>query len=154
MTASARPSAGSIVLGLASGGRSVAGLAAVSTSPAGPSATGLAGSLVGRRGRQVLPLLLLGELVADKLPGTPSRLKPPALAVRAVTGAVSSYALARRQRVPGALPALAGAAAAVLGSALGFRWRAVAAHRGWPELVAALAEDAVVLGAAGAVVRS
>jgi uncharacterized membrane protein YeaQ/YmgE (transglycosylase-associated protein family) len=46
----------------------------------------------------------------------------------------------------GAVPfALLGIAGAVAGSVAGPRWRAAAAHRGWPPVRAALAEDAVVI---------
>jgi uncharacterized membrane protein len=94
---------------------------------------------------------LLGELVGDKLPAAPSRLKPTALLGRSGTGGLSSYALATRFRRPRAVPSLVGAVTAVLGSVLGARWRAMVASRGWPDLPAALLEDVVVLGlAAGA----
>jgi uncharacterized membrane protein len=70
------------------------------------------------------------------------------LASRALTGALSGYTLAQRRRVPVILPTLVGAAAAVAGSFIGVKWRRYAADRGWPDLPAALAEDAVVLGLA------
>jgi uncharacterized membrane protein len=139
-------------LGLACGGRSVIGLAAVATRTPSSSAAGWPlRALASSRGRRASQLSLLGELVADKLPATPSRLKLPALLVRIGTGAMSSYLLASRFRTPPAVPVLVGAVTAALGSALGARWRAMAAARGWPDLPAALLEDMVIMGlAAGA----
>ncbi len=155
-------------LGLASGGRSIAGLKAVATAatplvdspvtgPAGAGAQALGDRVVnalsGPAGKRTVQLMQLGEVVADKLPFTPSRLAPPVLGVRAATGALSSYTLARRRTVAPAVPALIGATAALAGSVLGARWRALATERGWPDMVAALVEDLVVLGLATAAVR-
>jgi uncharacterized membrane protein len=143
------------VLGVASGGRSTAGLAAV-------AATTLTGSGSGAQpltalstvaGKRITALMLLGELVADKLPSTPRRLAPPALLGRVVTGGLAAWALAQRhhaQPEQAVIAGAAGAAGAVLGSIVGLRWRAAAARRGLVDLPAALVEDAIVLGLAAA----
>jgi uncharacterized membrane protein len=133
-------------LGLACGGRSQVGLAAVATSTPSSSAVGWPlRALASSRGRRVAQLLLLGELVADKLPAAPSRLALPPLLGRVGTGALSSYVLASRFRTPPLVPVLVGAGTALLGSVLGARWRAIAADRGWSDLPAALLEDMVLL---------
>ncbi|MGY1776411.1 hypothetical protein ACI8AV_11165 [Geodermatophilus sp. SYSU D00804] len=120
------------LLGIAAGGRSSLGLAA----PA----------LTASRRRPVRLAALAavaGELVADKLPATPSRTIPPSVAVRLAAGAAGGALLARRQggRL---LPALAGAAGAAAGTLGGARWRGLAGRR-VPDLPAALAEDVVVV---------
>ncbi|MGY1782969.1 hypothetical protein [Geodermatophilus sp. SYSU D01036] len=120
------------LLGTAAGGRSSLGLAV----PA----------LVASRRRPVRLAALAavaGELVADKLPATPSRTIPPSVAVRLAAGAAGGALLARR-RGGRLLPALAGAAGAAAGTLGGARWRRLAGRRG-PDLAAALAEDVVVV---------
>ncbi|GAB7045608.1 hypothetical protein [Catenuloplanes indicus] len=134
----------SFLLGVVSGGRSMTGLAAVAlTSRSGP--------LVGPWTRALTTAGALGELAGDKLPNAPSRLTPPALTVRAATGAAAAAALAARSHGNPVWHALPAAAGALAGSVAGARWRAFADRRGWPPLAAALLEDAVVLGLAAAV---
>jgi len=146
----------SMVLGLAAGGRSsvsfaVPVLAAVRGHEGGGSrlAWALARSAV------------LGEVVVDKLPSTPSRLDEPMLAVRVGAGSLGALALSvLERRRPGAhvVAALAGAAGSLLGSVTGAAWRSWAAEEGpevlRPDLRAALLEDAVVLTAACALVAT
>lgn len=144
------------VLGIASGGRSTAGLAAV-------AATTPTGSDSGRQpltalstvaGKRITALMLLGELVADKLSSTPRRLAPPALLGRVVTGGLTAWTLAQRQHAQpdqAVIAGAAGGAGAFLGSVVGLRWRDAAARRGAPDLPAALVEDVAVLGLAAAV---
>ena len=64
-------------------------------------------------------MLALGELVADKLPTTPSRLGAPALGGRVLLGGTSAAADARRDGHDPVLPALVGAAVAVGAAVLG-----------------------------------
>jgi uncharacterized membrane protein len=90
-------------------------------------------------GPRVLVLAAAGELVVDKLPMTPSRLDPPALAGRLASGAFAGRVVA------GNAGALAGGAAAVAGSLAGARVREMR-----PGLATALAEDAVAAALAGA----
>ncbi|HXP70819.1 MAG TPA: DUF4126 family protein, partial [Candidatus Dormibacteraeota bacterium] len=42
----------------------------------------------------IFSILALAEIVNDKLPATPSRLAPPSLAIRSLTGALAGSALA------------------------------------------------------------
>ncbi len=97
----------------------------------------------------VLTLLALVELVMDKLPTTPSRLKPGPFGGRLVLGALSGAALGVSGAQALALGAIVGAAGAAAGAFVGYRARTrlVAALR-IPDLIVALCEDAVaVLGA-------
>ncbi len=150
-----------LLLGLATGGRATAGLTALALT-ARPSRPGPtlrpvpplpSRLLTARAAGPVAVVAALGELVADKLPGTPSRLSPPALSGRLVAGALVGAALAQRHGAPVAGPAAAGLVGAGAGSLLGARVRAAAAARGRPDLVVALVEDAVVLGLARAGLR-
>ena len=130
-------------VGVASGLRSSYGVATalVARSDAGP-ARGAAAALA-----------VTGELTADKLPGMPSRLQPPSLAVRCAAGAGAGAALARRARGSAILPTLLGGAAALAGSYAGVAWRESAWARTSP-LRAALVEDAAGLLLTAAALRS
>jgi len=109
-TLSASMLTGASLVGLATGMRSLLPLALLSTTHARSRA---------------LPAVLLPlaatELVADKLPGTGSRLAPAPLAFRLLAGGLGAAWLTRsRRRVP---LILAGAAGALAGALLGFRAR-------------------------------
>ena len=123
----------SLALGVATGGRSSLALA-------GPMLAGR-----GRKAGLVAAGLVGTELVADKLPATPSRLQAGPLAVRLAGGGAGAVALARRDSAGVVLPAIAGVAGAALGSLAGAVWRDLAAERGYTWQAAA-AEDAVALG--------
>lgn len=129
-----------VLLGVATGGRSTAGLTALAVG--GP-----------RWARLTTGVLATGEVVADKLPTTPSRLDPGPLAGRAVLGGVAGALLARRYGEGWQLPAALGAVGAVAGSWLGSRYRSIGAAHGIPDVVSALLEDAAVVALAGAAVR-
>ncbi|MEV6848027.1 hypothetical protein [Actinoplanes sp. NPDC051411] len=120
------------LLGAATGARSATPLAALASHGGNRWLSALATVAAG------------GELIADKLPGTPSRVKPAPLAARIVTGAVAAGLDARRRHRGVAGPALVGAAAAAAGSYAGAWWRAFAAHRGFA-VPAALAEDGTAI---------
>ncbi|SFP50320.1 hypothetical protein SAMN05660464_3340 [Geodermatophilus dictyosporus] len=130
------------LLGTAAGGRSALGIAApvLTSSPRWPL-------------RAAALAAVAGELVADKLPGTPDRTMPPSAAVRLVSGAAGGWLLARRGGGGQVLPALAGAAGAATGTLGGARWRRAAAPR-LGALPAALVEDALVLALAAAAARA
>lgn len=95
----------------------------------------------------------LAELAADKLPMMPDRTAPPVLAGRVLLGSLSGGLLAR---AAGRSPLLAAALAgllAVAGSFAGLRLRRLLSDGlGLPNLPAGLAEDALVLAAAGGLV--
>lgn len=100
-----------------------------------------------RRGAVMFSVLAaLGELFADKLPTTPSRLDEGPfygrLALGATAGAGIASAFGRSRLLGGAL-GMAGAAA---GSVLGYRLRALASERtNVPDVVWALVEDAAAI---------
>ena len=95
----------------------------------------------------ILTILAVGELVADKLPKTPSRTMPPSFIFRIVAGGFAGAVLGTAWGYTwGGLGA--GVVGAVLGTLGGYaaRTRLVAAHEGH-DLPLALLEDAVaVLG--------
>ncbi len=162
------PLIGPLLIGVATGGRTSVGLAALAWSgPSGdatppvnahdttrhsnaPSST-LGSPLSWFRRRWSKPAqsaALIGELIIDKLPSTASRLEPPGLALRIASGSTSATALAQRNADP-IWPAVAvGALGAVAGSLIGARWRALAARRGRSDFGPALLEDAVALAIA------
>jgi uncharacterized membrane protein len=99
--------------------------------------------------------LMLAELVADKLPGAPSRTRPGPFIARIVTGGLAGAALTAG--TGGSLPA--GAVLGALGAAAGTlggyaaRTRLVPALR-VPDYVVALAEDVVAVGGAFLIVSA
>ncbi|GII99259.1 hypothetical protein Slu03_16370 [Sediminihabitans luteus] len=138
----ARPAllARSAALGLASGARASLGVAApVLTSPGGGR-----GRAVAKAG---IALGVVGELVGDKQPTTPSRLDPPGPQVRVAAGALGGVALARRAEARPLVPMAVGAAAAAVGTRAGAAWRAWAVGR-VPDWQAAVAEDVAALALA------
>ena len=95
----------------------------------------------------IFTLLALIELVADKLPKTPSRTAPVGLIARIVTGGLTGACVA----AGGGAGALAGAVLGVAGGMVGcfggyqLRTRLVKAL-GTPDFVIALLEDLVAIG--------
>jgi uncharacterized membrane protein len=130
-------------LGAASGSRSVTGLAAVALTSR-PDDTGpVASRLGGRTASTLSGLAAASELVADKLPGVPSRLAPLGLVPRAAFGATSAAAIARRDGHDPTLPGLVGAAAAVGMAVLGVSLRAMAQRSFGSDRPGAVVEDAL-----------
>lgn len=143
------------LLGLATGGRTTAPIAALAWAPprVGPAPMPAALRLLsGRNGRVLASLALAGELTGDKLPATPSRLQPPSLAGRLVLGAAGGLALAMHRTgrssreaaatAEGVAAMAAGLASAAAGAYSGSTWRASAPFAS--NLPAAWLEDAVV----------
>jgi uncharacterized membrane protein len=96
----------------------------------------------------ILTVLAIGELIADKLPKTPSRKAPPGFIARIVTGGLSGAALGAASQAM-----LAGLVAGVIGAVVGtlggyeFRVRLVKAAGG-KDLPIALLEDVIAIGGA------
>jgi uncharacterized membrane protein len=95
----------------------------------------------------ILSVLAIGELVADKLPKTPSRKAPPGFITRIITGALSGAAVGVSSSwVLGLVAGVIGAIAGTLGGSE-FRVRLVKATGG-KDLPIALLEDAIAIGGA------
>jgi uncharacterized membrane protein len=101
--------------------------------------------------RWIWTALALGELVADLLPFVPSRRKPGPFAVRIVSGGLSGAAIGATHGLL-ALGAVAGALGAVAGTLGGHALRARMAAAFGSDPPAALAEDAIAIALAVAVV--
>jgi uncharacterized membrane protein len=113
--------------------------------------TVLAKNISGRRAERIALALALSEMALDKLPFVPDRTKPPSLVFRALSGAVCGYAIVGKKRSSSEkwMAAFVGGAAAVATSYAGLQFRK---NVRLPKILAALAEDAIVVGA-GAVIR-
>jgi uncharacterized membrane protein len=100
-------------------------------------------------GRQVWGGLAIvaaaGELFADKLSFTPSRLSPPALGARLVSGALCGGALADRFEGSRAVGSVLGAAAAGGSAWLGYTIRHKLTEMGMADFPIAVVEDAVAI---------
>jgi uncharacterized membrane protein len=94
----------------------------------------------------ILSVLAAIELIADKLPQTPSRTSPPGLIARIVTGGLSGACIAAAGGAATLIGALLGAAGGVAGCFLGFqaRTRLVRAVR-TRDIYIALIEDILAL---------
>jgi len=103
----------------------------------------------------VLLALALGELVADKLPRTPSRTRPGPFAARIVSGALSGGGLAAGAGGPLVGGALLGAVGAIAGTLGGYRARTrLGPALGLPDSVVALVEDLLAIGGAVLIVAA
>ena len=95
----------------------------------------------------IFSILALAEIINDKLPATGSRLAPPSLVIRSVTGALagSGLAIAAHQLLLlGILVAIVGALA---GSFIGYQVRhQIVAGLKIPDFPIALVEDAIAIG--------
>jgi uncharacterized membrane protein len=96
----------------------------------------------------ILSLFAIGELIADKLPKTPSRKKPMPFIARLVPGAVCGAAFGLPHDVlAGGL--LAGMAGSVIGALAGYELRVrLTAAAGGRDLPIALLEDVIAIGGA------
>jgi uncharacterized membrane protein len=138
----------SALVGAASGLRSQIGAGAVVLA----GREDLPPALRSRKVRTAFALAVLGEIVTDKLPIAGSRLAPGPLAARVVLGGAAAGAMAWRRRAD-VLPAvLVAGAAALVAAKVGHDARAAAAKRA-PDLVVALAEDALAVSLALTAVR-
>jgi uncharacterized membrane protein len=103
-------------------------------------------------GRRAAYLAAVGEIVADKLPATPSRVSPGPLIGRLVSGALAGATLASARGARGralVLPTLVGGAGAYAGSWAGYAARRQAVRDGGlPDIVVAVVEDAAAVGLA------
>jgi uncharacterized membrane protein len=95
----------------------------------------------------ILTALALAELVADKLPKTPSRRSPGPFAARIVLGALSGGVLCEAARQSSVAGVILGGLGAVAGTLGGYEAR-TRLVKAWnlPDIVVALLEDAVAIG--------
>src|ERR1700730_18043605 len=96
----------------------------------------------------IFTLLAVVELIADQLPSTPNRTKPPGLIGRIVLGGLSGAAIAVSGTQSVALGAVLGAAGGIAGAFTGYqvRTRLVRALK-VPDFVFAVLEDLVAIAA-------
>jgi uncharacterized membrane protein len=92
----------------------------------------------------ILSIAALGELIADKLPSTPSRKMPPSFAFRIVSGAISGAAIGISHSSL-LIGLLGGAIGAVIGTLGGASARSALAKMFGKDLPAALLEDAIAI---------
>jgi uncharacterized membrane protein len=97
--------------------------------------------------RRILVAAAAGELVADKLPMTPSRLEPAGIAGRLVLGASAAGLYARTRGAPWPPAAAIGAACAIVSAKIGHDVRAQLAQH-VPDPAVAVVEDALAFGLA------
>ena len=140
-----RPRVGTLVkaaaLGVATGSRSTAGVAALALTSSSADGGAVLSRLASRPGTVAALGAAAGELVADKLPFTPSRLAASGMAPRLTLAAAAATGVARRDGESPEPAAVVATAAAVVGAVLGTRLRAVAARRFGSDRPGALIED-------------
>jgi uncharacterized membrane protein len=103
-------------------------------------------TIISAKASQRITDFAVSELIADKLPFTPSRLKAGPLASRIVSGAICGatiYSVGRRPLKEGAV---LGAVGAIAGAFSGYHVRK-RLSRDMPDLGVAVLEDALAIGA-------
>jgi len=145
-----------LVLGVVTGLRSQLGLAVLAWSqPASKQDTRALRLLRSTPGRGLTGAGAAAELVADKLPSTPSRLEPQGLAFRLLAGAgVGALAVNSTDRRTVGVASAVGLAGAAIGTYAGAYYRKILpARTHTPDLPWAVGEDAVAAGLAATVVK-
>jgi uncharacterized membrane protein len=130
-------------LGAATGMRSTVALAALVLR----RSDGLPAVLRHPAARRIAAIADGAELVADKLPGTPSRLDPPGLTGRLISASLAAAVLAHSEN-RGPIPAVLTASTAALAAARICHDARAALARRVPDPVVAVAEDALAIGLA------
>jgi uncharacterized membrane protein len=94
----------------------------------------------------IMSALAIGELIADKLPKTPSRKAPPGFIARILTGGLSGAALGATS-ASWVVGLVAGVIGAVVGTLGGYELRVrLVKATGGKDLPIALLEDAIAIG--------
>jgi uncharacterized membrane protein len=94
----------------------------------------------------VFTVLAIVELVLDKLPSTPSRTAPVGLIARIVLGGASGVALATGAGISVSVAGVLASIGAIAGAFAGYHIRhAVVTRTHLPDLVVAIAEDAIAV---------
>jgi uncharacterized membrane protein len=95
----------------------------------------------------IFSILALAEIVNDKLPATPSRLAPPSLVIRSLTGALAGTSLAVAAGQSVLLGIVLGALGALAGSFVGYYVRhGIVTGLKLSDFPIALLEDAIAIG--------
>ncbi|QJW89906.1 DUF4126 family protein [Spirosoma taeanense] len=101
-----------------------------------------------------LKVLAGGEIIADKLPNAPNRTKAPLLITRIASGATCGAFVSEVEGQSSPLGAVAGGLGAVAATFLFFNLRQLLSDNlGLPDMVGALAEDALTISAGWSVVN-
>jgi len=96
----------------------------------------------------IFTVLAIGELIADKLPNTPSRKAPPGFIARILTGGLSGAAIGATGG-SWTIGLAAGVIGAVVGTFGGYEFRVqLVKATGGKDLPIALLEDAIAIGGA------
>jgi uncharacterized membrane protein/uncharacterized protein (UPF0548 family) len=138
--------------GALAGARSLVGPAILSRLSIRARSDLLSRALASRRTARVLAALAAGELIADKVPGVPDRVRFAPLAARAASGALAGHVVSIRGGRDGRAGAAVGAVTALAATWATWRLRGFVAQR-LPAILAAVLEDAVVAGLAAALAR-
>lgn len=100
----------------------------------------------------IATVLAGGEMIADKFPFIPDRIKPGPLAGRAIAGALCGYAVfSSRGKRDALIGALVGGSAALAASWAGYQYRR---RTPLPAIAAGVIEDAVAATAGALVIRN
>ncbi len=102
----------------------------------------------------IASLLAFGELIADKLPKTPSRISAGPLMARVFSGAFAASAVAIGMHHPIMLAIILGVAGALAGAFGGYYLRrSLTKGYNLPDIIVALSEDLVAVGGGFFLVR-
>ncbi len=109
-------------------------------------------TIISARASRRITELAISELIADKLPFTPSRLNPGPLASRIASGAICGAAVCGAVKRPLAEGALLGGLGAIAAAFAGYHVRK-RLSRDMPDFAVGLLEDALAIGG-GAVITA
>ena len=102
-------------------------------------------TIISARASRTITDLAISELIADKLPFTPSRLSAGPLASRIASGAICGAAVCGAVKRPLAAGALLGGLGAIAGALGGYHVRK-SLSRDMPDFAVGLLEDALAVG--------
>ena len=100
-------------------------------------------------------LAAAGEMVMDKLPGTPDRIAPPVLLGRLLSGALVGAAVYKSRQGSSAAGAVVGGLGAVAATFISYALRmGISKQANWPVAAVGVGEDALVLSSGAALLRA
>ncbi|GAA4048447.1 DUF4126 family protein [Hymenobacter glaciei] len=100
-------------------------------------------------------LAAAGEMVMDKLPGTPDRIAPPVLLGRLLSGALVGAAVYKSRAGSSATGAVVGGLGAVVATFISYALRVgISKQANWPVAAVGVGEDALVLSSGTALLRA